>query len=282
MIVLGIQLGGTPIGSLALIGRRPQRHGAELDRQPGGDRSGAGEGRRGDGARRGGAREQRASRDSARCAGARLQDATDVDEGGLERPAGASFGRRTEPRAGRDHRRRRRPAWQALVTDAVQMLRIDTGRFTVHRERHELAAIVADTVKQFHPRSTATPSSNRCPPELNVEADRHLLGLALRQLLDNAVKYSPSTSTIKIAATEQRQPSKSTCTTPNRSFPDAEQARIFERFYRGAQATQMPGTGMGLAIVQRIAQAHGGTVRVVSDRAAGTTFTLELPHGGLT
>jgi signal transduction histidine kinase len=63
-------------------------------------------------------------------------------------------------------------------------------------------------------------------------------------------------------------------------IPASEQPRIFERFYRGAQAAQMPGTGLGLAIVQRIAEAHGGTVRVASDRATGTTFTLELPHGG--
>jgi signal transduction histidine kinase len=56
--------------------------------------------------------------------------------------------------------------------------------------------------------------------------------------------------------------------------------RMFERFSRGAQARQIPGTGMGLAIVQQIAAAHGGTVTVSSSLDTGTEFTLSLPRGG--
>jgi signal transduction histidine kinase len=62
-------------------------------------------------------------------------------------------------------------------------------------------------------------------------------------------------------------------------IPEAERSRVFERFYRGAHARQIPGTGMGLAIVQRIAEAHGGTLSVSSSPDAGTTFTLSLPRG---
>jgi hippurate hydrolase len=59
-----------------------------------------------------------------------------------------------------------------------------------------------------------------------------------------------------------------------------EQSRVVERFYRGAQARHIPGTGMGLAIVQQIARAHGGTLTISSSPDAGTTFTLSLPRGG--
>ena len=61
------------------------------------------------------------------------------------------------------------------------------------------------------------------------------------------------------------------------AIPEHEQARIFERFYRGEQARLVPGTGMGLAIVRQIAQAHGGTLTVSSTPSAGTEFTLSLP-----
>src|SRR5204863_9938267 len=89
---------------------------------------------------------------------------------------------------------------QALVTDAVQMLRIDAGDFAVHRNRHRLADIVGSTLRKLEPRLDGHSIVNHVPAELLVDADRSLLGLAIPQLLDNAVKYSPSTSTIELRA----------------------------------------------------------------------------------
>jgi len=63
-------------------------------------------------------------------------------------------------------------------------------------------------------------------------------------------------------------------------IPQPEQGRIFERFYRGTQSLHVAGSGMGLAIVQQIAQAHEGSVSVVSNATTGTEFTLALPRGG--
>lgn len=167
----------------------------------------------------------------------------------------------------------------ALVTDAVRMLRVDAGDFTVHLARHPLAAIVAASVKQFERRLDGHTLVLRVPVDLLVDADRDLLGLALRQLVDNALKHSPPTSTIEIvgrsngAATVDVRSSGST-------IPEREQARIFQRFYRGSQARHIPGAGMGLTIVQQIARAHGGTLAVSSSPETGTTFTLSLPHEG--
>jgi signal transduction histidine kinase len=55
---------------------------------------------------------------------------------------------------------------------------------------------------------------------------------------------------------------------------------LVERFYRGAQARHIPGSGMGLAIVQQIARAHGGTLTIASSPESGTAFTLSLPRRG--
>jgi two-component system sensor histidine kinase KdpD len=166
---------------------------------------------------------------------------------------------------------------QALVSDAVHMLRIDAGDFAVHPNRHNLGEVIGWTLRQFEPRLNGHPVVTRVPDDLSVDADRELLGLALRQLLDNAVKYSAPTSTIEIIAT-----ANGTVDIAVRNsgalIPEGERSRIFERFYRGSQARHVPGTGMGLAIVQQIAQAHGGMLSVSSLPAPGTELTISLPR----
>jgi signal transduction histidine kinase len=107
-----------------------------------------------------------------------------------------------------------------------------------------------------------------------------LLSLALRQLLDNAVKYSPRTSTIEVTAIGNGSVDISVRNSGS-AIPEPERARIFERFYRGAQARQIPGTGMGLAIVQQIARAHGGTVTLATNAETGTELTLSIPTGAV-
>jgi two-component system sensor histidine kinase KdpD len=168
--------------------------------------------------------------------------------------------------------------FQALVTDAVQMLRIDAGDFVVHRERHLLGSIVQTTVDRFARSLDGHQFVNHVPAGLTVEVDAELLGLALRQLFDNALKYSLPTSTIEVEA-HGNGAVEIVVRNSGSTIAAHELGRIFERFYRGAHARRTPGTGMGLAIVQEIASAHGGTVTVASSPGAGTAFTLSLPRG---
>jgi two-component system, OmpR family, sensor histidine kinase KdpD len=169
--------------------------------------------------------------------------------------------------------------FQALVTDAVQMLRIDAGHFTVHLDRHNLADIVATTLHKFEKRLNGHHLLLQVPGNLTIDADRQLLGLALRQLIDNALKYSPPTSTIEIQA-QGNEAVEVIVRNSGSTIAEREQARVVERFYRGAQAGHIPGTGMGLAIVRQIARAHGGALTISSSPDAGTTFTLAFPRGG--
>jgi len=167
---------------------------------------------------------------------------------------------------------------QALVTDAVQMLRIDAGDFTVHLARHPVAPIVAASLHRFDRSLDGHQLVNHVPPDLSVDADRELLGLAVRQLVDNALKYSPANSVIEVSAGGRNAQTDIAIHNSGSTIPERDQARIFERFYRGSQARAIPGTGMGLAIVQQIARAHGGTLKVSSSPEHGTTFTLSLPR----
>jgi two-component system sensor histidine kinase KdpD len=172
---------------------------------------------------------------------------------------------------------------QSLVSDAIQMLRIDTGDFAIHRERHRLAPLVTATIKESGLRTEGHTVVNKVPTDVIVDADEPLLRLALRQLLDNALKYSPPTSTIEIDVSGNGPDSSERALqiavrNSGPAIPEHEQRRIFERFYRGTQARHVPGTGMGLAIVQQIAHAHGGELAVSSAPGASTEFRLSLPH----
>jgi two-component system sensor histidine kinase KdpD len=167
----------------------------------------------------------------------------------------------------------------ALVTDAVHMLRIDAGDFTMHPGHHLVAPIVEAALQRFERHLDGHHVVRHVAPDLVVDADRDLLSLAFRQLLDNAIKYSPPTSVIEITA-KGGGVIEIGVRNSGATIPEREQARIFERFYRGVQARHVPGTGMGLAIVQQIARAHAGTLRVTSTSEAGTTFTLSLPPAG--
>jgi two-component system, OmpR family, sensor histidine kinase KdpD len=166
---------------------------------------------------------------------------------------------------------------QSLVTDSVAMVRVDAGDFTLRPDRHRVADLVAWTLRQFEARLDDHDVLVSVPDTLLVQADRELLGLALRQLLDNAVKYSPPSSPIEIAATGGATV-EIAVRNSGTAIPEREQTRLFERFYRGAQARQLPGTGMGLAIVRQIAEAHRGSVRVQSAPGAGTEFVISLPQ----
>jgi two-component system, OmpR family, sensor histidine kinase KdpD len=169
---------------------------------------------------------------------------------------------------------------QSLVSDTVSMVRVDAGDFTLRPDAIRVSDLVAATLRQFAPRLDGRGVVVDVPSSLSLHGDRELLGLALRQLLDNAVKYSPPDSTIAIGAT-----GGSTIDIGVRNsgppIPERDQGRLFERFYRGIQARQLPGTGMGLAIVRQIAEAHRGTVRVRSSAEAGTEFVLSLPAEGV-
>jgi two-component system, OmpR family, sensor histidine kinase KdpD len=171
---------------------------------------------------------------------------------------------------------------QSLVSDTVATIRIDAGDFTLRPHRYRVSDLVAATVRQFEARLGGRQVVVSVPESLEMCADRELLGLALRQLLDNAVKYSPPRSAIEIAA---RPGALIEIAVRNSGapIPDREQARLFERFFRGSQARRLPGTGMGLAIVRQIAEAHKGSVRVRSGPDTGTELVMALPpDGGVT
>jgi two-component system sensor histidine kinase KdpD len=113
---------------------------------------------------------------------------------------------------------------------------------------------------------------------LTVRADRGLLAMMLTQYIDNARKYSTAGSPIAVAARASRSEALISVHSFGSMIPLEDRERIFERFYRSAGSKDcVPGTGIGLSVVKKAAEAHHGHVWVVSDAKEGTTFFLSLP-----
>ena len=105
--------------------------------------------------------------------------------------------------------------------------------------------------------------------------DRDLVQQAIANLLDNAIKFSPDKGTITLMA-EQSDRLRITVADQGPGIPPEDQARATERFFRGETARHTPGSGLGLALVQAVAQLHGGAVRLV-DNGPGLRAVVELP-----
>jgi signal transduction histidine kinase len=111
-----------------------------------------------------------------------------------------------------------------------------------------------------------------------IEGDREALSSAVLNLLDNAIKYSPEGSAVVLKAHEESGWLRIEVEDRGCGIPPEEQRRIFDRFYRGASAGAGPakGVGLGLALVRRIADAHGARLHVESEPGQGSTFTFSL------
>jgi two-component system sensor histidine kinase SenX3 len=112
-----------------------------------------------------------------------------------------------------------------------------------------------------------------------VLGDEGQLVMALRNLLTNAVSYSPPRTRVAVAARCLGDVVEISVTDQGIGIPAAEQSRIFERFYRvdPARSRITGGTGLGLAIVKHVCANHGGECTVWSVEGEGSTFTLRLP-----
>jgi signal transduction histidine kinase len=112
-----------------------------------------------------------------------------------------------------------------------------------------------------------------------IRGNRESLRRAVRNLLENAVKYSPGCRTIWVELGQQAKQVAIRVRDRGIGIPPGEQASVFDKFVRGREAklSNIPGTGLGLAMVRQIARSHGGRVEVRSRPGEGSTFTLLLP-----
>ncbi len=116
-------------------------------------------------------------------------------------------------------------------------------------------------------------------PDANVLGDPEQLTMAIHNLIENAINYSPENTKVSVTTSLEGGIVQVSVTDQGIGIPESDQARIFERFYRvdPARSRETGGTGLGLSIVKHVATNHGGEVKVWSSPNVGSTFALRLP-----
>ncbi len=116
------------------------------------------------------------------------------------------------------------------------------------------------------------------PNHLPAYGDRELIQQAVANLTDNAVKFSPPHSTVRLTAVTTAAGVEIAVADQGPGIPEVDRERAVERFFRGESARNTPGAGLGLALVQAVAQLHGGSLRL-SDAGPGLIAVITLPGG---
>jgi two-component system phosphate regulon sensor histidine kinase PhoR len=171
----------------------------------------------------------------------------------------------------------------SIITDLLSLSRIEQEdearaiKFEVRHIREVFTTAMQICRSKAEQKQIAINQS--CPDELRAKFDPSLLEQAVVNLLDNAIKYSGSGSTISLEAVRYDGSVRISIIDQGIGIAKKHLPRLFERFYRvdKARSRKLGGTGLGLAIVKHIAQAHGGRITVESKLGEGSMFTLELP-----
>ncbi len=169
----------------------------------------------------------------------------------------------------------------ALISDLTDLSRLQAADAMDAARLRSVKAIVAEAIDAVHlvAQDKRIDILRELPAGLKVFVDEEQAVTALRNLLTNAIRYSPPHTKITVTACRADGFIEISVADQGIGIDAEQQSRIFERFHRvdPARSRQTGGTGLGLAIVKHICMAHGGEVVVQSEVGRGSTFTLRFP-----
>ncbi|MFN4071018.1 MAG: sensor histidine kinase, partial [Thermus caldifontis] len=169
---------------------------------------------------------------------------------------------------------------QELLQKAQEYLRLGQG-VRLKSERVDLKALLLQASEEVRPLARRKGIRLRLvlpKREAWVYGDKEWLYQAVLNVLNNAVKYTPEGGRVAVRLLLGRDRYGIAVSDTGPGIPEAEQERVFEPFYRASTRGEVEGTGLGLALVKRVLEAHGGEVRLRSRLGLGSTFFLLLPR----
>ena len=168
---------------------------------------------------------------------------------------------------------------QTLIEALVKTSRLETGILALHPQPGEIAPVVERSAAQYAPKAAEKGITLTArQTEGSAVFDPKWTEEAVCNLLDNAVKYTPSGGTVTVEVKDYELFSAIRVADTGPGIPEGEQAKIFGRFYRAQGAWQTEGVGIGLFLTRQIAEKQGGYVKVESTAGNGSIFSLFLPR----
>jgi two-component system phosphate regulon sensor histidine kinase PhoR len=170
-----------------------------------------------------------------------------------------------------------------MISQYLDITRLESGATVLRRSAIRMEVLVERTLLMLDPlaaerniRLTRRLGSGAVP----VLADADLLASAISNLVSNAIKYSPVDTEVVISVRNAANGVSIEVTDHGYGIPEDSVNRVFEKFYRvpRVEDVDVPGTGLGLALVREVAELHGGSVTVRSSPGSGSVFTLWVPR----
>lgn len=165
-----------------------------------------------------------------------------------------------------------------LIASLVKLSRLETGVITLHPVSNAIAPMLEEAARQFSPKTAQKEIS------LTVNAtdafavfDNKWTTEALCNLLDNAVKYTPAGGSIQLSVEEYDLFCRIDVADTGIGISEAEQAKVFSRFYRSQCVSEQDGVGIGLYLTRQVISGQGGYVKVASAIGRGSVFSVFLP-----
>ena len=167
-----------------------------------------------------------------------------------------------------------------LVQSMGKASRLETGAITLEKKDVPLLDTLAQAMSGivYGAEQKGISVEVQCPDDLRVSHDSKWTAEALFNLLDNAVKYTPTGGKISVSVEQWEMYVKLDVTDTGRGIPESRQAAIFRRFYREEEVHDQPGVGIGLYLAREIISRQGGYIKVTSEVGRGSTFSVFLPR----
>lgn len=168
-----------------------------------------------------------------------------------------------------------------IINDLLSLVRLDNGAAKLNIETFSVNEFLRAIIKQL------TPLANKKNITINYEANQDVLldadevklNLAISNLVENGIKYTPEDGSVKISLESDNQYCFITVQDTGIGISEEEQSKIFERFYRvdNSRDRETGGTGLGLAITHSTIMLHSGSVKIISGKGKGATFIVKIP-----